>query len=190
MTDEPRPSEPSTGRSDAADAAVPAREAGPAREAIATASLLAIFLFGGMAIGLAIALTVGGGSPGAIAVGFLALPLAFGLGMVAWRAILGVWLVAILGRAALRSRGDEGRFRAETRASMEEIRTDGPATLPGTWALLVVAILTGVVAAMLMVVFAEGDRLGAAALILAASIGYGLVLRRLARQGRLPIPEE
>lgn len=75
-------------------------------------------------------------------------------------------------------------------ASMEEIRTDGPATLPGTWALLVVAILTGVVAAMLMVVFAEGDRLGAAALILATAIAYGLILRRLARQGRLPIPEE
>jgi hypothetical protein len=178
MADDPGPSTPDASRT------------GAAREAVATASLLAGFLFGGMAIGLAIALSAGGGSPGAIAVGFLALPLAFGLAMAAWRAILGVWLVAILGGAAIRSRGDEARFRAETLASFETVREDGPAKLPGTWVLLVVPILTGTVTAVLMAVFAEGDRFGAAALVLVGAVAYGIMLRRLARQGRLPIPEE
>jgi hypothetical protein len=53
------------------------------RTLVATLSLMAALLFGGMAVGLAVAIGPGGGSVGAIIVGFFALPLCFGLGMTA-----------------------------------------------------------------------------------------------------------
>jgi len=160
------------------------------REVLAAASLLAILLFGGMAVGLAIALTAGGGSVGAILVGFLALPLAFGLSMSAWRALLGAWLLAGLARSAARSRGDEGRFREEVVRSLQAIRDRGPAGLPGTWVFVPVTLIVGAGSGLLMAVAAERDGLTAGALILVACAGLGVLLRRLARQGRLPIPEE
>jgi hypothetical protein len=163
---------------------------GSAAEALGVAALWAGFLFGGMAFGLAVALVVGGGSEGALFVGFMALPLAFGLGMVAWRAIVGAWFVAKLTTSAVRSRGREDRFRAEVQATLDEIGKGGPAGLPGTWVFVPVAVIVGVVAALLMLIVADGSRVGAAALLFAGSVGVGLALRRLARAGRLPLPEE
>lgn len=161
-----------------------------AAEAIGMFALLASFLFGGMAFGMGVAVAVGGGSPGALFVGFMALPLAFGLGMVAWRAILGAWLVAHLARSAVRSRGDETRFREEVKASMGDVRDAGPARLPGIWVFVPTATAVGAVAALLMLVLAEGSRIGAAVLLFAGCLAVGLAMRRLARAGRLPIPEE
>jgi hypothetical protein len=41
-----------------------------------------------------------------------------------------------------------------------------------------------------MAILADGDGLVAAGLILVAALAYGIILRRLARHGRLPIPED
>ena len=89
----------------------------PVRTFVAALSLLAALLFGGMAIGFAIALGPGGGSVGAIVVGFFALPLVFGLGMTAWRGVVGAWMIGGLVRAMARSRGNGQRFREETAES-------------------------------------------------------------------------
>ena len=153
-------------------------------EALGMAALLAAFLFGGMAFGLGIALLVGGGSPGALIVGFLALPLAFGLGMTAWRSILGAWLVAHLARSAARSRGDEDRFREEVTAVLGGIGSRGPANVPGTW------VLVPTDAAVVMLLVAGGSRVGAAVLLFAGCLVVGMAMRRLARAGRLPFPDE
>ena len=166
------------------------RGRGVAAEAIGIAGLLASFLFGGMSYGLAVAVFVGGGAVGALVVGFFALPLAFGLGMTAWRSILGAWLVAHLARSAVRSRGDEARFREELKGTLAGLRRDGPASLPGTWVFVPIAGAVGLVGALAMALLAEGGRLVAAALILAGCLAVGILMRRLARQGRLPIPEE
>jgi len=66
----------------------------------------------------------------------------------------------------------------------------GQAGLPGTWVFLPVALLTGLAAATLMAILADGDGLVAGGLILVAALAYGIILRRLARHGRLPIPED
>jgi hypothetical protein len=162
----------------------------PLRGTLATLALLGGFLFGGMAIGLGIAVTVGGGSEGAVAVGFFTLPLAFGLGMAAWRSVLGAWLVAGLGRALLRSGGDEAAFREETKRSLRAVRDTGPAGLPGTWVFVPVATAVGAIGGLLMWVVASGNGPLAATLLVAAAIADGILLRRLARRGLLPIPEE
>jgi hypothetical protein len=166
----------------------PASRSDAIRETIGIVGLLAALLFGGMAIGLGIALAFGGGSVGAIVVGFLALPLAFGLAMTAWRSILAAWLMGGLARSIIRSRGSEERFRADVTRSMAAARASG--VLPGTWVFVPVTAAVGVAAGLAMAIAAEGDRLAAGGLILAASIAYGVGLRRLARRGLLPIPED
>lgn len=158
------------------------------RETIGVASLMAALLFGGMAIGLAIALTFGGGSVGSIVVGFLALPLAFGLAMSAWRSILAAWLMGGLARSLIRSRGSEERLREELERSLVAARASG--VLPGTWVFVPVTAVVGAVAALAMAIAASGDRLAAGGAILVAAVAYGITLRRLARRGLLPIPEE
>ena len=161
-----------------------------AAEALGTAALWAGFLFGGMAFRLAVAVFVGGASEGAMFVGFMALPLAFGLGMIAWRAIVGAWFMAKLTTSAVKSRGRKDQFREEVESMLVDIGKAGPTRLPGTWVFVPVAAVVGVVAALLMLVVAEGSRAGAAALLFAGCVGVGLALRRLARAGRLPLPEE
>jgi hypothetical protein len=161
-----------------------------AAEVVGMVALLAAFLFGGMAFGLAVAVVVAGGSEGALFVGFLALPLAFGLGMTAWRSILGAWLMAKLASSAVRSRGNEDRFREEVKGAFAGIRAAGPAALPGTWVFVPAAAAVGVVAGFLMLLVADGSRVIAAALLFLGCLAVGIALRRLARAGRLPLPEE
>ncbi len=98
--------------------------------------------------------------------------------------------MAGLARSLIRSRGDEARFREETLRSFASIRDAGPTALPGTWVFLPITLLTGLVAAVLMVVVGAGDgRFLAGALLSAAAVADGIALRSLARRGRLPIPE-
>ena len=160
----------------------------PIRETIATLALLAALLFGGMAIGLAVALFLAGGSVGSIVVGFLALPLAFGLAMTAWRGLLAAWLMGQLAGSLVRSRGDEGRFRDDLGRSLVRARASG--VLPGTWVFVPVCTAVGAIGAVAMAIAADGDRLASGGAILVAAIAYGVGLRRLARRGLLPIPEE
>jgi len=118
----------------------------PGRTFVGMLSLLAALLFGGMAVGFAIALGPGGGSVGAIVVGFFALPLCLGFGLSAWRAVVGAWLVGGLFRALVRSRGDEGRFREDAAGSLRRLG----GVLPGTWVFLPTAVVIGGVAALAM----------------------------------------
>jgi hypothetical protein len=163
---------------------------GTIRQIASALALLGALFFGGIAVGMAIALTVGGGSTGAIAVGFVALPLAFGLALGAWRALLGAWVIAALAKSALRSGGDEERFRDEMMGAMGGVRGGGSVVLPGTWVFIPITLLVGAVAGLLMAVVAEGSGGVAGVLLFGASAGLGLLMRRLARTGRLLIPGE
>jgi hypothetical protein len=51
-------------------------------------------------------------------------------------------------------------------------------------------MLVSVVAAALMAVAADRDGMTAEALAFGIGLGYGLLLRRLARSGLLPLPSE
>jgi hypothetical protein len=157
---------------------------------VSAAVLLGGLFFGGIVVGLAIAVTFGGGSTGAILVGFVALPLAFGLALGAWRALLGAWVIAALAKSALRSGGDEERFRDEMVGAIGGVRDRGSVVLPGTWVFVPITLVVGALAAVAMAVVAEGDGPVAGVLLFGASAGLGMLMRRLARTGRLLIPGE
>jgi hypothetical protein len=158
------------------------------RETAGVAGLLASLLFGGMAFGLAVALAVGGGSVGAIAVGFLALPVGLGVSLQTWRTVLMGWLIARLGMSAIRSGGDDTRFRSELRSSLAG---DGDRrALPDSWVFVPVCAAIGAVADIVMTLAAEGNAGAAGLLLLAGLIVEGLILRRLAQRGLLPVPAE
>ena len=158
------------------------------RETAGVAGLFGSLLFGGMAFGLAVALAVGGGSIGAIAVGFLALPVALGVSLQTWRTVLLGWLLARLGMSAIRSGGDDRRFRSELRSSRAG---DGDRrAMPGSWVFVPVCATVGGVAAIVMTLTGAGNAGVAGLLLLIGSIGEGMILRRLAQRGLLPVPAE
>jgi hypothetical protein len=159
----------------------------PGRTLVGLFALLATLLFGGMAVGLAIATLVAGESLGALVVGFFALPLCLGIGLTVWRAALFAWVAGGTLSALVRSRGDEGAFR---QVAHEQFRHGARSGLPFTWIFVPIASAVSLVEALLMALLAERDRLLAAALILLAGIAYGVLLRRLAERGWLPPPGE
>ena len=143
----------------------------------------------GIVIGILVVLATATASEGTLLIGGLTLPLGFGLALAAWRSLLGVWLAAILGRSALRSRGSEARFRDETVRAFSSIREAGLERLPFTWVFIPVGVLVGMTAALAMGLVGGGGMLPAVLLLAAASV-QGVGLHRLARTGRLPLPAE
>lgn len=95
-------------------------------------------------------------------------------------------MVGGLARALIRSRGDEAAFRDETVAHLP----NAGRVPPGTWVFVPIALAVGTLAGLGMAIAADGDRLLAGASAFAASFVYGVLLRRLARRGLLPLPEE
>jgi hypothetical protein len=156
-----------------------------------TASVLLLvgIVVGGALVGLAIAYGTAGGTPVAVFVGFMGLPVAFGLAMSAWRAMLGAWLAGNVGRALWRSRGDQALLRDELGRSVSTARRRGLDGLPGTWVFVPATSGVGLVAGAIMAVAAERNGLLAGLLVLIASIGMGIVMRRLARSGWLRASE-
>ena len=145
---------------------------------------------GGAAAGALLAFITAPSSDAALAVCALALPLGFLLSLGAWRSLLGVWLAAMIGRSALRSRGNEERFRAETMRAFGSVRDAGMTRLPFTWVFVPVCGAVGAIAALLLLVVPQDGAPATAVLMLAAAIAFGIWLRRLARGGQFPIPTE
>lgn len=156
----------------------------------ATIGTLAVLVIGCAAVGAVLVAVTIGTDDVALAVGALMLPLVLGLGYAAWRSLLGAWLAAKLGGALLRSRGDEERFRDELRGSFSAIRDAGLGALPFTWVFVVVGIGVALGGGIVLALLAGLDRPAGPVLLAAAATGYGILLRRLARAGRLPLPAE
>ncbi len=90
--------------------------------------------------------------------------------------------------SAIRSGGDDTRFRSEVRSSLGG---DGDRrALPGGWVFVPVCAAIGAVAAIVMTLTGAGNPGVAGLLLLAGSIVEGLILRRLAQRGLLPVPAE
>jgi hypothetical protein len=144
----------------------------------------------GAAAGALLAAVSSPGSGAALGIGALTMPLGFFVGLGAWRSLLGVWLAAKLGRSMLRSRGSEERFRAETIRELRSIREAGPASLPFTWVFVPACAAVGAASALLLLVVTGAGASWTAALLLAVAVVFGILLRRLARSGRFPLPDE
>ena len=155
-----------------------------------TAGTFAALVLGGAAAGAAVVAATVGTDDVALAVGALTLPIVLGIGYAAWRSLLGAWLAAKLGRAMLRSRGDEAQFRVEVRGSFGEIRDAGVGALPFTWVFVPVGVLVGLGGGVIVALLGGLDRPAGPILLAAAATGYGILLRRLARAARLPLPSE
>ncbi len=145
---------------------------------------------GGVLAGAVLAVATAPGSGAAFTIGAIALPLGYLLAIAAWRALLGVWLTAVIGRSMLRSGGSEERFRAETIRSFGAIRQAGLGRLPFTWVFVPVGLAVGFAAGLLLLVLTAGSAALAASTLLVAATVQGVLLRRLARAGRLPLPDE
>jgi hypothetical protein len=162
----------------------------PAGDVRSTVVVLAGLVLGGAAVGaLIVALTIGANDV-ALVVGALTLPMVLGLGYAAWRSLLGAWLAAKLGGALLRSRGDEARFRDEVRTSFAAIRDAGLGALPFTWVFVVVGIVVAFAGGIVLALLGGLDRPAGPILLATSATGFGILLRRLARAGRLPLPAE
>lgn len=160
------------------------------RSVLGVVGVLAGLVLGGAAVGaLLVAVTIGTDDV-ALVVGALTLPMVLGLGFATWRGLLGAWLAAKLGRAMLRSLGDEERFREEVRRSFGAAGQAGPGALPFSWVFVPVGILVGLAGAVVLALIGGLERPAGPALLAAAATGYGILLRRLARAGRLPLPDE
>jgi hypothetical protein len=147
-------------------------------------------VLGAVVVGAMLALLSAPGSGAALAVCAITMPLAFGIGLTAWRSLLGVWLAAVLGRSMLRSRGSEERFREETIRAFGSIREAGIATLPFTWVFVPVGVAVGSVGALALLLVTAGSALPTAMLLALSASAFGVYLRQLARTGRLPLPQE
>lgn len=141
-------------------------------------------------VGLAIAVVAAPGSEAALVVCGATFPLAYLLCFGAWRSLLGVWLSAIIGQSLIRSSGDEQRFRDEAVRAFTSIREAGLGRLPFTWVFIPVSAAVGLAAAALLVLLSSGRDALAALLLALGATAFGILLRRLARAGRLPLPDE
>ncbi len=160
------------------------------RDAGSAIGTFVALVVGGAAIGAVIVLITVGSGDVALAVGGLTLPVAFGLGFAAWRSLVAAWLFTHLGRAALRSGGTEDGFRQGMVRSLGALRNDGVPSLPFGWVFVPIAILVGIVGAIVIGLIDGFEQPMGPALLAGAATAYGFVLRRLARSGRLLIPGE
>lgn len=158
-----------------------------ARSAIGMFVALAL---GGAAVGAVIVLTTVGTDDVALVIGGLTLPVAFGLAFAAWRSLIVAWLMTHLGRAALRSRGQKDEFGQELMRSLGALRSDGAPRLPFGWVFVPIAIVVGIVGAILVGVIDGFAQPIGPALLAGAATAYGFLLRRLASSGRLLMPGE
>ncbi|HSE78242.1 MAG TPA: hypothetical protein VLG66_09565 [Alphaproteobacteria bacterium] len=149
--------------------------------------LLAALLFGGIAIGAWLAEWLAPGSWLAAIVGFIMLPLCFGLGMTSWYAIAHAAVMKRLGRAVWRGAKGED-FRGAVKSELADL---AGRTLPGTGVFVPIAALVSL---------GGGAVIGLApnsggfflSLIVNGGVGtaYGFLLRWLAVNGHLPLPED
>ncbi|HVR42942.1 MAG TPA: hypothetical protein VMS56_05795 [Thermoanaerobaculia bacterium] len=161
-------------------------------EAVRIFLLLALLLFGGMALGQWLAGRAAPGSILADLIGFLTFPLCLGIGMTLWYqiAFAVVWtrLLRALVRAA-RGTGDRERaFREAVVAELRDLPREAP---PGTWVFVPVSLGISLVAGALVGLAPAAESFIMPVILFGTyGLAYGVLLRWLAVTGRLPIPED
>lgn len=150
-------------------------------------ALIAGLLFGGMAYGVALAWLLAPGSGLARVIGLLMLPLSLGAGIAMWYAVAFATVWKLLSRVLLQS----ARGGDLERDLTERITALAGRPIPGTYVFVPVALAVsfacGLIVALTPAALDFAVVLGA---FTANGLVFGLLLRHLARAGRLPVPGE
>lgn len=143
-------------------------------------------LFGGMAVGWLLAGYLAPESDWAQAIGFMTLPLCFGIAMKSWYGAASATLFSRLLNAVFKAlRGKD--FKQSVMENMEAFR----GRMPGTYVFVPVCLVISAIAGFLMALSPTAigffEVFGAMTL---TGLAFGLLLRWLARTGRLPLPDQ
>lgn len=153
--------------------------------------LLAVLLFGGMAVGRWTAAILAHDHALAVFIGSFMLPLSLGIGMTMWYSIAHTVILSRLTKAVWthwRAGRSDAQFRDSVKESLQGLRVDAP---PGTFVFVPVSLVVCFIAGVLIAFApAVSSRWLAIGICTGMGLAYGLLLWRLARSGKLPIPEE
>lgn len=143
-------------------------------------------LFGGMGAGWLLSNYLAPESDWAQVIGFMTLPLCFGAGMKSWYGVVSATLFSRLLNAGFKAlRGKD--FKQSVMENMEEFR----GRMPGTYVFVPVCLLISAIAGFLMALSPSAigfvEVFGAMVL---SGLAFGLLLRWMARTGRLPLPDQ
>ena len=149
--------------------------------------LLGILLLGGMGVGVILAKVLAPGSAFAQLVGLVMLPLCLAIGMSSWYAAASTHVWNGLAEAMFQAFSGKD-FDQAVDDSMRALPFEGEA-LPGTYVFLPVSLVISLIGGALVgLSSASIGFLPALAVMAAVGLGYGVLLRVLARSCYLPIP--
>ncbi len=149
--------------------------------------LLAILLLGGMGVGVILAKVLAPGSAFAQLVGLVMLPLCLAIGMSSWYAAASTHVWNGLAEAMFQAFSGKD-FDQAVDDSMRALPFEGEA-LPGTYVFLPVSLVISLIGGGLVGLTSTSiGFLPALAVMAAVGLGYGVLLRALARSCYLPIP--
>ncbi|MDJ0946995.1 MAG: hypothetical protein QNJ30_26390 [Kiloniellales bacterium] len=149
--------------------------------------LLGILLLGGMGVGVVLAKILAPGSAFAQLVGLVMLPLCLAVGMSSWYAAASTHVWNGLAEAMFQAFSGKD-FDQAVDDSMRALPFEGEA-LPGTYVFLPVSLVISLIAGGLVgLTSASVGFLPALGVMALVGLGYGVLLRTLARNCYLPIP--
>ncbi len=149
--------------------------------------LLGILLLGGMGVGVILAKVLAPGSAFAQLVGLVMLPLCLAIGMSSWYSAASTHVWNGLAEAMFQAFSGKD-FDQAVDDSMRALPFEGEA-LPGTYVFLPVSLVISLIGGALVgLTSASIGFLPALAVMAAVGLGYGVLLRVLARSCYLPIP--
>ncbi len=149
--------------------------------------LLGILLLGGMGVGVVLAKILAPGSAFAQFVGLLMLPLCLAIGMSSWYAAASTHVWNGLSEAMFQAFSGKD-FDQAVDESMRALPFEGEA-LPGTYVFLPVSLAVSLIAGGLVgLTSASVGFLPVLGVMAMVGLGYGVLLRSLARNCFLPIP--
>ena len=149
--------------------------------------LLGVLLLGGMGVGLALAKILAPGSAFAQFVSLVMLPLCLAIGMSSWYAAASTHVWNGLSEAMFQAFSGKD-FDQAVDESMRALPFEGEA-LPGTFVFLPVSLVISLIAGGLVgLTTASVGFLPVLGVMAMVGLGYGVLLRSLARNCFLPIP--
>ena len=161
-------------------------EPNPWLEGLRLFLLIGALFFGGMYLGLFLAGILAPESDWAAAVGFFVLPLSFMVGWKAWYAAA----TAALGKRLLKALFQVLRGKGLQQAAQESLADLEGQAPPGTNTFVMVSFSASLIAGGLIGLSPDAAGLPQClGVMVAAGLGYGLLLRWLARAGYLPLPD-